>query len=149
MSCAIRGFWFSLLWPTYPFKYSSRFPYIITPQKTSYIVMLFLPYFDSFCKYKFIFHRRFLYYHRFSPFFFVNFVNFWFICVIICKKRNPLLRWRAVPLSSYDAKVKRNFVLLGHHITSYNLLAFVMLSLYIFIVKFLFKKCKKKQIYTS
>ena len=117
--------------------------------ETSYIVMLFLPYFDSFCKYKFIFHRRFLYYHRFSPFFFVNFVNFWFICVIIRKKRNPLLRWRAVPLSSYDAKVKRNFVLLGHHITSYNLLAFVMLSLYIFIVKFLFKKCKKKQIYTS
>ena len=71
MSCAIRGSWFSLLWPTYPFKYSSRSPYIIIPSKTSYIVMLFLPYFDSFCKYKFIFHRRFLYYHRFSPFFFV------------------------------------------------------------------------------
>ena len=62
--------------PTYPFTYSSRFPYIIIPSKTSYIVMLFLPYFDSFCKYKFIFHRRFLYYHRFSPFFFVNFANF-------------------------------------------------------------------------
>ena len=76
MSCAIRGSWFSLLWPTYPFKYSSRSPYIIIPSKTSYIVMLFLPYFDSFCKYKFIFHRRFLYYHRFSPFFFVNFANF-------------------------------------------------------------------------
>lgn len=38
-----------------------------------YVILL---YFDSFCKYKFIFHRRFLYYHRFSPFFFVNFVNF-------------------------------------------------------------------------
>ena len=76
MSCAIRGFWFSLLWPPYPFKYSSRFPYIIMPSETSYIVMLFLPYFDSFCKYKFIFHRRFLYYNRFCPFFFLNFLNF-------------------------------------------------------------------------
>lgn len=53
-----------------------QIPLYYNTSETSYIVMLFLPYFDSFCKYKFIFHRRFLYYHRFSPFFFVNFVNF-------------------------------------------------------------------------